>query len=79
MLNQVFLIGRVISIDENSIVLKIKKPDNDEITVSIAVGGEVAKSTKEYGKEGDIVGIKGYIDKDAVAAQKITFLTSKED
>ena len=75
MINQVVLIGRI-----------VKNIDNGEYEtdlVDVFINGHVAEATKEYCHEGDLVGIRGFVEtsiKDEIRytniiANKISFLS----
>lgn len=95
MLNQIVLVGRIISIvmqdDDkgNRGVVTISVPasikdENGEYPVDkidIELFGSIAKNTAEYCKKGDVIGVKGRIQKRdhepmKVVAEKVTFLTA---
>lgn len=71
MLNQVILVGRIISLEdqENNTILSIAIPrpfknENGEYEtdfINCKLLGGIATNTKEYCKKGDIVGVKGRI------------------
>lgn len=95
MLNQIVLVGRIVSIvmqdDDkgNRGVVTISVPasvkdENREYSVDkieIELFGNLAKNTTEYCKKGDVIGVKGRIQKRddepmKVVAEKVTFLTA---
>lgn len=91
MLNQVELVGRINKEIENNIlslaIPRSSKNENGEYEtdfIDIYVSGNIAKSTSEYTKKGDIVGIKGRLERMPqinqknlmVVAEKVTFLSS---
>jgi single-stranded DNA-binding protein len=93
MLNQVVLVGRIwnlinLELDGNcTITLKVTKStknSNNEYDydyIDVTLTGDVAQKTRDYCKEGDLVGIKGHLRKNendfhmTVEAEKITFLS----
>ena len=92
MLNQVILVGRIAKFQEEEektiIILAIPRSykNNEGIYetdfIDCQLFGSIAKNTTEFCKNGDIVGIKGRIEKSnnetIIIADKITFLTSKK-
>lgn len=74
MLNQLVLLGRIDTINDNNIIIS-----NDDILYTINFNGnDIINNVKEYCKKGDLVGIKGKLAKDnVIVADKITFLSSK--
>lgn len=95
MLNQIVLVGRIISIvmqdDDkgNRGVVTISVPasvkdENGEYPVDkieIELFGNLAKNTVDYCKKGDVIGVKGRIQRRddeqmKVIAEKVTFLTA---
>lgn len=95
MLNQIVLVGRIVSIvmqdDDkgNRGVVTISVPasvkdENREYPVDkieIELFENLAKNTTEYCKKGDVIGVKGIIQKRddepmKVVAEKVTFLTA---
>ena len=106
MLNQIIIVGRLVdnpTIEENgekkisNIVVAVPRSykksngeyDTDFIDVELWDG--VARSTADYCKKGDIIGVKGRIKVEnydnngttvkatKIVAEKITFLSSKKD
>lgn len=97
MLNQIVLVGRIISIvmqdDDkgNRGVVTISVPasvkdENGEYPVDkidIELYDNIAKNVVDYCKKGDVIGVKGRIQKRddepmKVVAEKVTFLTSRK-
>ena len=97
MLNQIVLVGRIVSIvmqdDDkgNRGVVTISVPasvkdENGEYPVDkieIELFDNIAKNTVDYCKKGDVIGVKGRIQKRddepmKVVAEKVTFLTSRK-
>ena len=95
MLNQIVLVGRIVSIvmqdDDkgNRGVVTISVPasvkdENGEYPVDkieIEMFDNIAKNTAEYCKKGDVIGVKGRIQRRndeqmKVVAEKVTFLTA---
>lgn len=97
MLNQVILVGRLtkeleIKGEENkyaditiAVPRSFKNADGEYETdfIDCILYGNVAENTSEYCKKGDILGIKGRIqktdDKMQIIAEKVTFLSSKSE
>ena len=96
MINQVMLVGRIandINEDDNNITVAITrsfKNENGEYDtdfIDVAIRGTIAKTTTEYCKKGDIIGVKGSIRSEIIdnvkkmilVADRITFLSSKKE
>lgn len=96
MLNQIILVGRVQDIkqEQKKVVATLSVPQSfknisGEYAVNIidvSIYGIIAETTQEYVKKGDLIGVKGRLqrlEKDKaleVIAEKVTFLsTRKED
>ena len=93
MLNQIVLVGRISKISTNNekTTVRVSIPrsfknekgiyENDIIPVQLE--GQIAKSTIEYCRQGDIIGIKGRLQDDinrvVVKAEKVTFLSSRKE
>lgn len=99
-MNQVFLVGRIVdepikkdncAIVTIAIARNYKNPDGEYETdfIDIMVKGQIANTTTEYCKKGDIIGAKGMVQSEysnendsriiRIIAEKITFLSSKND
>ena len=95
MLNQFIIVGRIVKdLEKESNVITIaiprhyKNEDGEYETdfVDVAIDGTLAKTTIEYCKKGDIIGVKGSIiseisndiRKMILVAEKVTFLSSKK-
>lgn len=100
-LNQVIIVGRLTkepeltvkkekrTIIELAIPRSFKNKDGEYETdfVSVVAEGNIANSTVEYCKKGDIIGIKGnvrteVVDNDRkmfIVAERITFLSSRKE
>ena len=95
MLNQFIIVGRIIKDlekESNDITLAIpryyKNEDGEYETdfVDVAIDGTLAKTTIEYCKKGDIIGVKGNIKSEIsndirkmlLVAERVTFLSSKK-
>ena len=95
MLNQVVLVGRLYEmkeIEESNVLITLATPrsfknengEYEEDYIDILLKGNVAQSTLEYCKNGDLIGVKGRIENikesiiPAIIAEKITFLSSKK-
>ena len=96
MINQVMLVGRIandINEDDNNITVAITrsfKNENGEYEtdfIDVEIRGTIAKTTTEYCKKGDIIGVKGSIRSEIIdnekkmilVADRITFLSSKKE
>lgn len=82
MINNVILTGHFKGFsNDNKILLKLDKLVNHQ-TVKINIANDLKGKIKEFIKDDDIVGIKGYIELDdnnsiIIVATKITFLSNK--
>lgn len=98
MLNQLVLVGRLtndIEVKEvenkkvSTIVLAIPRPfknaegEYETDFIPCTIWNDIAETTSEYCKKGDIIGVKGRVEsKDNnihIVAEKITFLSSKKE
>ena len=91
MLNQSVLVGRVCDFKRNSINLNVPRPyknkegiyEDDIITCKLPTN--LLTNAKEYLKVGDLVGIKGRLEKQStdsrllVLVEKLTFLSSSKN
>ena len=95
MLNQFIIVGRIVKdLEKESNVITIaiprhyKNEDGEYETdfVDVAIDGTLAKTTIEYCKKGDIIGVKGSIRSEIsndirkmiLVAERVTFLSSKK-
>ena len=95
MLNQFIIVGRIVKdLEKESNVITIAIPrhyknedgDYDTAFVDVAIDGTLAKTTIEYCKKGDIIGVKGNIKSEIsndirkmlLVAERVTFLSSKK-
>ena len=95
MLNQFIIVGRIVKdLEKESNVITIAIPrhyknedgEYDTDFVDVAIDGTLAKTTIEYCKKGDIIGVKGSIRSEIsndirkmiLVAEKVTFLSSKK-
>lgn len=95
MINQVVLIGRIVkNIDDDSkymiiAVSRSYKNENGEYEtdlIDVFIKGHIAEATKEYCHEGDLIGVRGFVEtivKDEIRytniiANKISFLSNTE-
>lgn len=95
MLNQFIIVGRIVKdLEKESNVITIaiprhyKNEDGEYETdfVDVAIDGTLAKTTIEYCKKGDIIGVKGSIKSEIsndirkmiLVAERVTFLSSKK-
>ena len=88
MLNQIILIGKVNSFDDNMLEVKVSRPKDSCIPADefwVILPDDMSNQMHKYTKEGDIIGIKGHLEnwesKTIIKAEKITFLSTnpKED
>lgn len=94
MLNQFLLVGRIVkNIKNNNVTIAITrnhKNENGEYEtdfIDVIIKGSIAKTTAEYCKKGDIIGVKGSIQSNTskhtrkiiLIAEKVTFLSSKKE
>lgn len=96
MLNQLVCVGRITKMEGNNdscyLTIAIPRPfkneegiyDTDFITCELK--NQIAKTTLEYCKKGDIVGVKGRLESEKedstkmiVVCEKLTFLSSKKE
>lgn len=95
MINQVMLVGRIannINTDDDNITVAVTRSFKNEYGeyetdfIDVAIRGTIAKTTTEYCKKGDIIGVKGNIKSEIsngirkmiLVAEKVTFLSSKK-
>ena len=100
MLNQIVIVGRLVSDPEinetengnkvTNITLAVKRSykNSEDIYdtdfIPCIVLNEMAKNTKEFCRKGDIIGVKGRLQRLEgnelqVMAEKVTFLSSKKE
>lgn len=89
MLNQAILVGRIAEIEDYEIVLTVPRNYKNEEgiyeddVIKILLTKKLNDNAIEYLEKGDLVGVKGHIiNKDgvvSVAADKLTFLSSKKE
>ena len=96
MINQVMLVGRIandINEEDNNITVAITRSFKNESGeyetdfIDVEIRGTIAKTTTEYCKKGDIIGVKGSIRSEIIdnvkkmilVADRITFLSSKKE
>ena len=84
MLNQFVLVGRVKSITEKEIELKVnkiyknKKDEYEEYIVKVSINN-IYKNMKDYVDINCVVGVKGRIEEsNELVAEKITFLSDEK-
>lgn len=95
MLNQIVLVGRIVKFSEenDTTIVSVAVPrsfknsegiyETDFIDCILIKG--IAENTKEYCKKGDIIGIKGRVQRLDIKeniqliAEKVTFLTSRKE
>lgn len=95
MMNQFIIVGRIVKdLEKESNVITIAIPrhyknedgEYDTDFVDVTIDGNLAKTTIEYCKKGDIIGVKGSIRSEIsndirkmiLVAEKVTFLSSKK-
>lgn len=79
MTNFFVLVGRLKEIRENGIVLEIKTPKNEIFTTEVKLSTNIMENSSKYWEAGDLVGIKGYIEKgNVITAERVIFLSNKE-
>jgi len=92
MLNMFTLVGRIKNIDKDfntieMIIPRSYKNENGEYEndfINIIVGKNIINNVMEYCEVGDLIGVKGKIEKEENAylvkliAEKVTFLSTKE-
>ena len=95
MLNQFIIVGRIVKdLEKESNVITIAIPrhyknedgEYDTDFVDVAIDGTLDKTTIEYCKKGDIIGVKGSIKSEIsndirkmlLVAERVTFLSSKK-
>lgn len=87
MLNQVVLVGRITHhIENNTLTLAVNRSFKNENGIyetdfiPVRIYGTMADTTSEYTHTGDIVGIKGRVQRNSdtteIIAEKVTFLSS---
>lgn len=88
MLNQIVLVGKVNSLDDDMLEIKVSRPEGSYIPADefwVVLSDNISEKVHEYIKEGDTVGIKGRLEnwkgKILIKAEKVTFLSTnlKED
>ena len=88
MLYQIILIGKVNSLDDNMLEVKVSRPKDSCIPADefwVILSDDMSNQMHKYTKEGDIIGIKGHLEnwegKTIIKAEKVTFLSTnqKED
>ena len=96
MLNQLVVIGRLVenpwsekNDEQNNFKITLAVPKNyknsngqyDTDFITCVLNNNIGKTTSEYCKKGDLLGLKGHVEtKDncmLVIAEKVTFLSSK--
>lgn len=95
MMNQFIIVGRIVKdLEKKSNVITIAisrhyKNENGEYEtdfVDVTIDGTLAKTTIEYCKKGDIIGVKGNIKSEIsnvirkmiLVAERVTFLSTKK-
>lgn len=94
MLNQIILVGRVVSITTptNKTLLKIAIPrsfknadgEYESDLIDITLYNTIAQTSADYLKQGDLIGIKGRLqntpdNNHTIIADKITFLSTQQE
>lgn len=79
MINFIALTGRLKEIREKGIVLEVRTPKNETLTTEVELSTNIMENSSKYCEVGDLVGIKGYIEKgNVITAERVTFLSNKE-
>lgn len=95
MLNQFIIVGRIVKdLEKESNIITIAIPrhyknedgEYDTDFVDVAIDGTLAKTTIEYCKKGDIIGVKGSIRSEItndirkmiLVAERVNFLSNKK-
>ena len=79
MVNFITLVGRLKEIKENRIVLEVRTPKNEISTTGVELSTNTMENLSKYWEVGDLVGIKGYIEKgNVITAERVTLLSNKE-
>lgn len=79
MINFIALTGRLKEIREKGIVLEVRNPKNETLTTEVELSTNIMENSSKYWEVGDLVGIKGYIEKgNVITAERVTFLSNKE-
>lgn len=88
MSNNIMLVGRIDNVQDNCVIIKVSRNfenkdgiyESDLIPVKIFEG--LKKHFNEYAKEGNIIGIKGFVKMQdnelQIIAEKVTFLSSQK-
>lgn len=89
MLNQVVLVGRIITIENNNVMINVPRNYKNEEGIyendifKINVIDNIFKNVKEYCMKGDLIGIRGRIESQEntiiIKAEKITFLNTRKE
>lgn len=79
MLNQMILVGRIKKIKDTFIYI-----ENQDNVFKIKVGQTIIDNMKKFTKAGDLIGVKGKIDKDEhnktiIIGEKVTFLSNSNE
>lgn len=88
MLNQVVVVGRIYSIENDELVMAVPrsfKNENGEYDtdyIEVRLSKSIEDNVSTYCEKGDLVGVKGRlessINKMQVIADKVTFLSSRK-
>lgn len=86
MLNSFMVLGRIASLSDDTVELKVQDSVKDEngvyqnFEIFIQVGEGIMENMKEYCKVGDLVGVKGKIvNNNKLVGEKVTFLSAKKN
>lgn len=95
MLNQIVIVGRLTEtpkVEEGKAVITLAVPrsfknmegEYDTDFIPFVLTGNIATNTAEYCRKGDIVGVKGRVQRLGdepltIVAEKVTFLSSKKE
>ncbi len=95
MLNQIILVGRVHDIkqEQKKVIVTLAIPQSfknisgeyEIDIIDVSIYGTIAETTKEYVKKGDLIGVRGRLQrleknkKLEVIAEKVTFLSTRKE
>ena len=82
MLNQIVLVGRIVSIDplQNKIIIKVSEADKSFLCVDILISDAILENLTITSEVDSLIGIKGKLvgSPIKVLAEKITLLSKEE-
>lgn len=81
-MNQDIIVGRLATVNEDSIVLDISCPKAGDISLPIDMSQGLLNNLKQYSKRGSIIGIKAFnsiVDGAIhIVAEKLTMINTKK-